>query len=89
MAAPSCEEPGPASKKRKREGPDTGKGVFVQSSPFKPSGKFKTCQTLDTSYFVKPSKRWTNMTRYNSFVRKLTLYKLIILHIDLVLILYA
>jgi hypothetical protein len=72
MAALSCEEPGSVSKKRKRkrkrEERDTGKGVLVQLSPFKPSGKFKTCQTLDTSYSVKPSKQWTGMTRYNNFV---------------------
>ena len=39
-------------------------------SPFAPRGKFKTHQTMDVSYSVEPRKRWLDMTRYNSFVRK-------------------
>ncbi|KAM4062370.1 bromo adjacent homology domain-containing protein [Hirsutella rhossiliensis] len=32
---------------------------LVQVSPFEPIGKFKTCQSLDTLYTVKPYKRWS------------------------------
>ncbi|KAM4067644.1 BAH domain-containing protein [Hirsutella rhossiliensis] len=53
IAARSCEELDQAPK---------------SVSPFEPIGKFKTCQSLDTLYTVKPYKRWSGMTRYRSFV---------------------
>ena len=67
---PFCEKLHTVSKKRKRSHTDKDRIDFVQKSPFNPNGKFKTCQTLDTSYSVKSYKRWSNMTRYNSFVRE-------------------
>jgi hypothetical protein len=60
-----------ASKKRKREEEiEPPKKIYNQLSPFSPSGKFKTHETLDVSYTVEPSAKWQEMTRYNSFVRK-------------------
>lgn len=59
------------NKKRKRgEGQDDDKRVQIQISPFSPTGRFKTHDTMDLYYTVEPSKRWQDMTRYNSFVRK-------------------
>jgi hypothetical protein len=61
-------------KKRRRtengEEDDTNQRINVQLSPFAPCGKFKTHETMDLHYQVDPAKRWTDMTRYNSFVRK-------------------
>lgn len=61
-------------KKRRRtengEEDDTSLRINLQPSPFAPCGKFKTHQTMDLHYYVDPTKRWTDMTRYNSFVRK-------------------
>lgn len=61
-------------KKRRRTdgGDDDGDGqkVNLQMSPFAPCGKFKTYETMDLHYTVEPQKKWTDMTRYNSFVRK-------------------
>ncbi|XP_044714707.1 BAH domain-containing protein [Hirsutella rhossiliensis] len=68
IAARSCEELDQASKKRKRGVPNKSRLYLVQVSPFEPIGKFKTCQSLDTLYTVKPYKRWSGMTRYRSFV---------------------
>ncbi|EEU48417.1 uncharacterized protein NECHADRAFT_74541 [Fusarium vanettenii 77-13-4] len=57
------------NKKRKRgEGQDDDKRVQIQISPFSPTGSFKTHDTMDLYYTVEPSKRWQDMTRYNSFV---------------------
>jgi hypothetical protein len=47
---------------------DTAQRINLQMSPFAPCGKFKTHETMDLYYQVDPSKRWTDMTRYNSFV---------------------
>ena len=61
-------------KKRRRtdggEDEDTSQRINLQLSPFSPSGKFKTNQSMDLHYQVDPPKKWTDMTRYNSFVRK-------------------
>ena len=61
-------------KKRRRtdggEEDDGAQRINMQLSPFTPSGKFKTFETLDIHYQVDPAKRWTDMTRYNSFVCK-------------------
>jgi hypothetical protein len=57
-------------KKRKRDGQDDDKKVQTQISPFSPTGSFKTHDSLDVYYTVEPAKRWQDMTRYNSFVRK-------------------
>ncbi|KAK4105381.1 hypothetical protein N658DRAFT_416262 [Parathielavia hyrcaniae] len=65
-------------KKKKRRRTETGdeddgaQKINLQMSPFAPSGKFKTHETMDLYYQVDPAKRWTDMTRYNSFVRKST-----------------
>lgn len=62
-------------KKRRRrneeDGDDSHSKIPVQMSPFAPSGKFKSFETMDIHYVVEPSKRWSEMTRYNSFVRML------------------
>jgi hypothetical protein len=61
-------------KKKKRRRTDNGEDddantkVNLQMSPFSPSGKFKTHETMDLHYQVEPAKKWTDMTRYNSFV---------------------
>ncbi|KAK5658748.1 hypothetical protein OQA88_1557 [Cercophora sp. LCS_1] len=59
-------------KKRRRtdglEDDDASQRVNLQMSPFAPSGKFKTHETMDLHYQVDPPKKWTDMTRYNSFV---------------------
>ena len=69
----------PREKERKKkkarrdadDGDDGGdKKVLIQMSPFSPSGKFKTYETMDVHYAVEPAKKWSEMTRYNSFVRK-------------------
>lgn len=41
---------------------------LTQLSPFAPTGKFKTHETMDVPYSVEPAKKWMDMTRYNSFV---------------------
>lgn len=57
-------------KRRKDDDPDeSNPKTPLQMSPFAPTGKFKTFETLDIVFSVDPSKRWTDMTRYNSFVR--------------------
>lgn len=65
-------------KRRKDDDPDDANAkIPVQLSPFAPTGKFKTHETMDIAYAVEPSsanKRWTEMTRYNSFVRMYTLW---------------
>jgi hypothetical protein len=61
-------------KRRKTDGEngeDAGPKIMQQLSPFAPSGKFKTHETMDIHYTVEPNNQWTEMTRYNSFVRKL------------------
>ncbi|KAK4157833.1 hypothetical protein C8A00DRAFT_39842 [Chaetomidium leptoderma] len=60
-------------KKRRRtenggEEEDTAQRINLQMSPFAPCGKFKTHETMDLHFQVDPAKRWTDMTRYNSFV---------------------
>jgi len=62
-------------KKRRRrtdsgEDDDSAERISLQMSPFTPLGKFKTHETMDIHYQVDPPKKWTDMTRYNSFVRK-------------------
>ncbi|KAK3335401.1 hypothetical protein B0T19DRAFT_7043 [Cercophora scortea] len=58
-------------KRRRTEGgddDDTAQKISLQMSPFAPCGKFKTYNEMDLHYQVEPAKRWTDMTRYNSFV---------------------
>lgn len=58
-------------KKRRRDAEEPEDGVPkipVQLSPFAPTGKFKTHDNMDLHYQVEPTKRWQEMTRYNSFV---------------------
>jgi hypothetical protein len=59
------------SKKRKRGHQDKQKD-YIQKSPFTPSGKFKSCQSLDVLYSIKPRKPWFTMTQYPNFVRQCT-----------------
>ena len=65
-------------KKRRRnengEEDDTTRKINLQIFPFAPCGKFKTHETMDLSYQVESAKKWTDMTRYNSFVRKQSLF---------------
>jgi hypothetical protein len=56
-------------KRRRTAGGDDEPKILSQPAPFSPSGAFKTHETMDVHYKVEPSKRWTDMTRYNSFVR--------------------
>ncbi|KAK3329736.1 hypothetical protein B0H66DRAFT_36038 [Apodospora peruviana] len=59
-------------KKRRRtesgEDDETTQKINLQNSPFSPSGKFKSHENMDVHYQVEPAKKWTDMTRYNSFV---------------------
>ncbi len=58
-------------KRRRTEGgeeDDSAQRHQYAALPFAPSGKFKTYETLDLHYQVEPAKKWTDMTRYNSFV---------------------
>lgn len=58
-------------KKRRRteDGEDEGtKKIFPQLSPFTPTGKFRSYETMDVHYQVDPANKWSEMTRYNSFV---------------------
>ncbi len=60
-------------KRRRTEGgeeDDSARPINMQLSPFAPSGRFKSYETLNVHYQVEPAKKWTDMTRYNSFVRK-------------------
>ena len=59
-------------KKRKRSGDaaEEEEKIPFQPSVFSPTGKFKTYDTLDVHWRVDPARRWNEMTRYNSFVRK-------------------
>jgi hypothetical protein len=57
-----------SKKRQKTSGQDDEPKINTQLSPFSPSGTFKTYDTMDVFYKVEPSKRWTDMTRYNSFV---------------------
>ncbi len=50
----------------------TAQRINLQISPFAPCGKFKTHETMDLYYQVGPAKEWTDLTRYNSFIRKLS-----------------
>lgn len=63
------------SKKRRKQEPDEddAKKSSKQLSPFSPSGDFNgksANDVLDLEYNVVPQKKWLEMTRYNSFVRK-------------------
>ncbi|KAI1333118.1 hypothetical protein F5Y16DRAFT_354848 [Xylariaceae sp. FL0255] len=43
--------------------------IPLQASPFSPMGKFRDeANTMDRHYQVQPQQKWTDMTRYNSFV---------------------
>lgn len=64
------------SKKRRKpeQEEEDGKKSSKQLSPFSPSGDFNgksANDVLDLEYHVHPQKKWLEMTRYNSFVRKL------------------
>lgn len=68
------------AKKRRRqdseedEPPQQSPKLPLQVSPFSPTGKFKDPNnTMDRHFLVTPNQRWMDMTRYNSFVRKLSL----------------
>src|SRR5690348_108632 len=67
---------GQKGRKRRKKGEgeedDGRKKILQQLSPFSPSGKLKTFETMDVHYMVEPAKKWSDMTRYNSFVRKFT-----------------
>lgn len=65
-------KPKKKSAKRLRQEPEQETKVFRQLSPFAQGGKFldRTYPNLDVDYRVTPSSKWTDMTRYNSFVRK-------------------
>jgi hypothetical protein len=69
---PSEKDQKKTKKRRRTDGGEAQESakVSLQPSPFAPSGKFKTHETLDAHYKVEPAKRWADMTRYNSFVRK-------------------
>lgn len=69
-APPRTDGERPKTKKQKRDGQEEEKKPQLQISPFAPTGKFKTHETMDCHYSVEPRKRWTDMTRYNSFVRE-------------------
>ena len=56
-------------RKRKRDTRETEQQL-LQRSPFQPKGRFLTNDTMDLAYIVEPHKRWSDMTRYNSFVCK-------------------
>jgi len=58
--------------RRTKNGEEDGAAqrINLQRSPFAPCGKFKTHETMDLYYQVDPAKEWTDLTRYNSFVRK-------------------
>lgn len=47
---------------------DANNGASKQLSPFAPTGKFHTHETLDRYYVVQPQKKWSEMTRYSSFI---------------------
>lgn len=59
-----------SAKRQKRVEGEEEKKLLFQQSHFAPRGKFKTCESLDCHYNVEPRKKWFDMTRYNSFVRK-------------------
>jgi hypothetical protein len=69
-------DPKDKERKKKKRGrtenveESTAQRINQQMSLFKPCGKFKTHKAMDLYYQVDPAKRWTDMTRYNSFVRK-------------------
>ncbi|KAL3952889.1 hypothetical protein ACCO45_012832 [Purpureocillium lilacinum] len=56
-----------SKRKRKRDTRETEQEL-LQRSPFQPKGRFLTNDTMDLAYIVEPHKRWSDMTRYNSFV---------------------
>ncbi|KAI1338502.1 hypothetical protein F5Y15DRAFT_385996 [Xylariaceae sp. FL0016] len=58
------------TKRRRQDSVESSESrVLLQASPFSPIGKFKDLNnTMDRYYQVLPEKRWTTMTRYNSFV---------------------
>lgn len=58
-----------SKRKRKRDTRETEQEL-LQRSPFQPKGRFLTHDTMDLAYIVEPHKRWSDMTRYNSFVCK-------------------
>lgn len=70
--APSKDRDLKKKKRRKDDDPDEANPkIPIQLTPFAPTGKFKTHETMDIAYSVEPqsaSKRWSDMTRYNSFV---------------------
>ncbi|MBE3045568.1 hypothetical protein IMZ48_24080 [Candidatus Bathyarchaeota archaeon] len=61
----------PKRRKSGKDAPEPPRKIYRQLSPFSPIGQFKTHETLDIDYAVEPSAKWQEMTRYNSFVRKL------------------
>ncbi|PON20063.1 hypothetical protein TGAM01_v211067 [Trichoderma gamsii] len=65
--AAACMDEHQLPQKRKRGRPDKQEYCF-QRSPFTPSGKFNSCESLDVLYSIRPRKKWSTMTRYRSFV---------------------
>ncbi|KAL8299169.1 hypothetical protein RB601_003635 [Gaeumannomyces tritici] len=57
-----------SKRRRKPAEDDETKKTLTQPSPFAPTGKFKTYDTMDGHYQVEPAKKWADMTPYNSFV---------------------
>ncbi|KAI6522273.1 hypothetical protein MCOR05_010346, partial [Pyricularia oryzae] len=61
-----------AQKRRKviaaNENGNLRKPRLRQLSPFTPTGRFATYDTMDVSYTVEPAREWKRMTRYNSFI---------------------
>jgi len=57
------------TRQRTKNGKENAMGkIEWLKSPFAQRGKFKTYNTMDLFYEINPSKRWTGMNRYRSFV---------------------
>jgi hypothetical protein len=67
---PRTERDRQKTKRQKRDETNEEEKIQFQMSPFSPTGKFKTHETMDLHYTVEPSAQWLEMTRYNSFVCK-------------------
>jgi hypothetical protein len=57
-----------AKRRRQASEEEEHSRIFTQLPPFSPSGEFQSFKSLDRQYRVVPSKPWSDMTRYNSFV---------------------
>ncbi|KAL7903770.1 hypothetical protein GGI35DRAFT_472871 [Trichoderma velutinum] len=61
-------------RKRKRGRPDK-QPDYIQRSPFTHVGKFKSCQSLDVLYTIRPHKAWSTMTRCRKVVLENITYR--------------